>query len=279
MYLMGFSRGHPYSDPHHQTIYPALGDWACTMLSETELLIAERTSFQKRQPSLEYYEFNHKSKGTRSRQTFQLPFSSEQPVWKPMYCYAPASFTCSSDSPVQSGIYPFTYPATPQIVAFRFADGSTAPGARSRKVDMFLLIEHLRRFKKHGEIVPWSVWGPEGTRCFAEALPKAWKRNIRGYRVVLPATGTLLDFNSRLWDGTDDGVVLEASQLSLDSEGKFTITSSLPYRELRLPYPFEYKNILLGDAIVCIGVGATLGETLCVHSSCSVMLGGRQRVW
>ncbi|KIJ35289.1 hypothetical protein M422DRAFT_262455 [Sphaerobolus stellatus SS14] len=232
------------------TTYPVLGSWACSLLSETEILIAWRTSFVK-QTTLEYYELVSESKKKWRSTSFELPFRDAERMWKPNYCYGQASFTFTEDSIIQPETYPFIHQPTPRIVAFRFYHDSFTPPNTARKIDMFLMVDNLRRFKTFGDTVPWDIWGPESTRIFSEVLPKMWQRVIRGFRAILPGSATILDFNEGLWGEGDEGVVTESSTISLDPEGKFRVTSGLPYKQMRLSYPSDCRTPMLGDTIIC----------------------------
>jgi hypothetical protein len=189
---------------------------------------------------------------------FALPFTSSNRLWKPHYCYTQSSFTLTPDSLILPGTYPFLHHPTPQLIAIRFHHDSFAPPNTARKIDMFLLVANLRRYKSFADdtqTVPWELWGPQSTRLFSEVLPKTWQRVIRGYRVVLPASATVLDFNEGLWGEGEEGVVEEASTMALDAEsGKGRVVSALPYKECRLVYPSDCRTVMMGDEIVCAAV-------------------------
>ncbi|KAF8526532.1 hypothetical protein BU17DRAFT_82618 [Hysterangium stoloniferum] len=230
--------------------YPSLGDWCCALLSENDLIVAARSPTH-RQPVLEYYQINRDSKWKARRVPFQLPFHGSNTMWRPVYCYNSASFTNTSEALVRSGIWPLAYPPEPQLLAFRFVDNSSTSASRSNKLDMFLKVEHLHSYTSYGDTVPWETWGPHSTRFFRDILPNNWQRSIRGYRVVLPNSNIILDFNGNLWSADDPFVIAQPSQISFRSSGGFTITSSLPYRELRSLRSFKCSNTMLGDNIVC----------------------------
>ena len=104
--------------------------------------------------------------------------------------------------------------------------------------------------------VPWEVWGPETTRIFKAVLPSLWRRNIHGFRVLIPYSNNVLDFNSNLWTAGDPGVVTQSSHISIKSaHGRpSNIVSSLPYREMIPSEPFGGDNVILSDDIVRIEV-------------------------
>ena len=181
-----------------------------------------------------------------------LPFPERFHDWQSVYCYSPASLSTIGDSPARSDNLPFTCPPTPHLLAFRFK-----PTYRvDRPLDMFLLVDQLRKYMHIDGEVPWEVWGPETTRIFKAVLPSLWRRNIHGFRVLIPYSNNVLDFNSNLWTAGDPGVVTQSSHISIKSaHGRpSNIVSSLPYREMIPSEPFGGDNVILSDDIVRIEV-------------------------
>jgi hypothetical protein len=125
-----------------------------------------------------------------------------------------------------------------------------------RPLDMFLLVDQLRKYMHLGDEVPWEIWGPDTTRFFKGVLPSQWRRNIHGFRALIPQYNIVLDFNSYLWTEGDPGVVAQPSRISIEySHGRgFSIISSLPYREMIPSQSFGGGNVMLSDDIVCIEV-------------------------
>ncbi|KAF8589154.1 hypothetical protein K439DRAFT_1629060 [Ramaria rubella] len=249
---------------------PVLPRWCCTLLSDTELLIAWRSAYGS-QPSLDLYRLDGPSKWTAPRISYLLPFKDARRIWHSAYCYSPASCYNTEGAPGKWTNTSFTYPATPQLLAFRFTSTASVEnghGTASVNLDMFLNVDLLRRYtiSGHGAIIPWEVWGPPTTRTFKAVLPFSWRRAIKGYRAVLPGSNTVLDFNNNLWAEGDSGVVTQTSQILLDNSVGLSITSALPYREIRPSQPFGYKHVLLGENIVCVEEDPKYGgRTKAIH--------------
>ena len=229
---------------------PVLGGWCGILLSETELLVGQKQSYRS-QIAFELYQLPGSSRRTAPRTQFQLPFPDHFQDFQFVSCFSPTSHAAAGGSMAQSNSITFICP-TFHLLAFRF--NAVAPSAI--QVDLFLLVDRLRNYVHLGEVVPWEVWGPYTTRIFKGELSPYWRRNIHGFRALIPNRNTVIDFNSNLWMEGDPGVVTQASCMTIEfpHRGAFSITSALPYRALKSTRPFGSESALLGNDIVCINV-------------------------
>jgi hypothetical protein len=234
-------------------MYPALGDWCCTLLSEKQILVAQRPSFRS-QPCLELYGIDPLCKWKFTRITYLLPFGGAEKLWRPESCYTQASYFDTGESTVRTSL-PFTPPSEPRLLAFRFTPPTVVANRHAVVgLDMFLLPELLKGYKGTDGVITWEEWGPHSTRWFRDVLPNSWRRNIHGYRAVLPEKNSVLDFNPNLWTEGDDGVVAQPSHIPLSTSSHNSIVSSLPYRSLQPPEPFGCGSVMLDDNLVCVEV-------------------------
>ncbi|GJJ07879.1 hypothetical protein Clacol_002085 [Clathrus columnatus] len=220
---------------------------------------------------------------------FHLPFkyhsgSDILKTWEAELILEEASYTPKPFSPFLKTSN-FVYHPNPQIIGIKFQNNDVMSFMGdidnqthlSHAFDMFIHLNSLRKLKNKFSLndsrtllsdntfqVPWEKWGPAITRVLtSEYNSGEWNPNrcIRGYRVLtydsrLWNGGLILDFNINGWQSSMQGIIRDQSEL-LSCDG-IKITSSLPYREIRMPSlqtESELQSagpcsILMGDDIV-----------------------------
>ncbi|GJJ10210.1 hypothetical protein Clacol_004436 [Clathrus columnatus] len=233
---------------------------------------------------------------------FDLPFknhplSNRPSTWTASMIFSEASYTPKTFSPFVIESSTFVYPRHSGMVGIKFQNtqptlfmnSSHEPGRLPYTFDIFIHLDSLRKLKNTFSssptasiscpipTIPWEEWGPGITRILQDTYLGPWhSRTLRGYRFLAPDTSEyqmweglikldfkILDFNTNAWDpSTRDIIQGESEVLTCDG---IKITSSLPYREIRMTSPRNYNkyrsnrfgieakspfSILMGDVIV-----------------------------
>ncbi|GJJ10214.1 hypothetical protein Clacol_004440 [Clathrus columnatus] len=221
----------------------------------------------------------------RNRPGSDIPKSWEAELILSEACYTPKPFSPYLKTAT------FVYHPNPRIIGMKFQNNDTMSFMAdtdyqthlSYTFDIFIHLDPLRKLKnKFSSIsttlpsdkiiqVPWKEWGPATTRVLnSKYNGGGWSpsRCIRGYYVltydsrIRNGSGNLekmiLDFNMNAWQSSTQGVIRDESEV-LTCDG-IRIASSLPYREIHMPYSqtrseiqlASPSSILMGDDIICI---------------------------